>query len=146
MLLLLLALIFLIANIFIIISVVKQHKKGLTKRPVILTVLCLINFELLGIILVAIIYRFEELSPKIGQGLMVTQIFLLLGALIGSAGIWIMKKWGAFLFLGAQGIGLLINLIDKENLEVMKESGYFPLITIALSIGIVVYHFKKFTD
>jgi hypothetical protein len=131
---------------FVIAAVVRQYKNGTTQRPIILTIMCLIIFIIGGIFIIATFSVYDQVTKQVGSGLVLSSTLLTIGGLIGAIGIWQMKKWGGYLYVGAQGISLLISLIDKENFVMMKEMGYVSLVIQALCIGVVLFHFKKFTD
>ena len=131
-----------IAVTFIAVNAIKAYKAGKTKRPPILTVICSLIFMIGGLILLVSLSNYEELSREVGSGSMLAGILLLIGGIIGAVGIWQMKRWGAFLYIGTQLVSIIISFSDGT----IKNYSYLPFIVSVFCIGVIVYHFKKLTD
>ncbi len=132
--------------VVITIKVIKKQKSGTTQRPAAITILCMLIFLFGGVFGIIILDNFEEISATVGSSSLIANILSIIGGIVGGVGIWRMKKWGAYLYIGTQTVNVLINVIDKERLQMMMNYGYVPLIIQALCIGIVLFNFKKMTD
>jgi hypothetical protein len=139
---LLIVLLPLLVIIFIATNAIKQYKAGKTKRPPILTVICSLIFILGSILLVVSLSNYEEFSKQVGSGNMVLGILLLGGGIIGAVGLWQMKRWGAFVFIGTQIVNIIISFSDGS----IKDYNYLPFVFWIFCIGVVLFHFKKLTD
>ena len=131
-----------IAVIFIAINATKNYKAGKTKRPPILTVICSLIFMIGGLILLVSLSKYEELSREVGSGSMLAGILLLIGGIVGAVGIWQMKRWGAFVYIGTQVVNIIISFSDGS----VKDYSYLSFILSVFCIGVVLFHFKKLTD
>lgn len=117
-----------------------------TSRPIILSILCLLTFILGGIGVIGIMSNFDEISKQLGDSGAVTYALLSgIVSIISCVGIWNMKKWGAYIYIGVSVIGLLVSISDG-SMRMMGGLAAISLGITVLFVGSVLYHFNKMTN
>ena len=111
-------------------------------RPTVLTVICWLIFIGSVLAVIGIPFNYELLSNGIGSWYPPTMILLGIGGFVGGLGIYKMKKWGAYVYVGMQAVSFFI----AYNEHMLERFGYISIIVSALFVGIVLFHLKKMTD
>jgi len=119
-----------------------NKKKQKINRPLILSILCWYVFVIGLLFGITIIFTYQELSNVFGSWYPPTVGFLMIGGIIGCLGIYRMKKWGAYIYIGTQVIG---DFVGNEE-HMINNYGYISIAVSVLCIGIVLYHIQKMTD
>ncbi|HMS34184.1 MAG TPA: hypothetical protein PKC91_08855, partial [Ignavibacteria bacterium] len=131
----------------------KSNNFEIIKRPKTITVLCWVAviYSLLDISAAIMLltnyeklieedYRLKELfSP----GAIFSLIVINIPIIIGAVGLYKMKKWGAWVFIGANVILALVRFSYGEQTQYSSGiSPYIAFIVPGLCIGIVLYFYK----
>ncbi len=86
-------------------------------------------------------------ESKFETGDIVNSFFIIIPIFIGVIGLYKMKKWGAWVYIGAQTIGAFINFSYAAKYNAFtNESPFIAFIIPGLLIGIVLYYYKNLTD
>jgi len=125
-------------------SRVKRQKKQLAivenRRPLVLTVLCSVSIFTSGVQLLT------SFMPGIYAGLLVQVphlylVFLLAffypASIAGSAGIWMMRRWGVYLYAAVVGLAALVQVYYRH----LPNIGGF--LFSALFLGSALVYFRR---
>ena len=129
----------------------------INKRPKIITVMCWLTiistiWNIVGSIIFLADYDnnikdIPEFGYLFSPGLIFGSIIINIPIIIGAVGLYKMKKWGAWIFIGANVISALTSLSFAEQTKLITDlPPYIALIIPGLCIGIVLYYYKYFTD
>jgi len=104
-----------------------------TQRPVAITVVCIIGF--IGA-LISVPMIFSQAAVAVGSWYPPYLGFAVVAGLICMIGLWLMKKWAAYLYTG-------LVLLNQIVLLAMGVWNIMALIIPAIVVGIALYHVKK---
>jgi len=135
----------------------KNNNFEINGRPKVITVLCwvIIIYSLLDIAAsIMFLANYEKLIEQdysmkeiFSPGAIFSLIIINIPIVIGAVGLFKMKKWGAWVFIGANVILALVRYSYGEQFQ--YDSGISPYIAFivpGLCIGIVLYFYKYLSD
>lgn len=127
------------------------EKSEVLRRPKPIAILCWLIFILFPVTTIISFFMFgenEKVSKfHIEQADIVNSILIGIPIFIGAIGLYRMKKWGAWVYIGAQTIGAFISFSQAAKYKaIIQESPFTAFIIPGLCIGIVLYYYKYFTD
>jgi len=135
----------------------KNNNFEINGRPKVITVLCwvIIIYSLLDISAsIMFLANYEKLIEQdysmkeiFSPGAIFSLIIINIPIVIGAVGLFKMKKWGAWVFIGANVILALVRYSYGEQFQ--YDSGISPYIAFivpGLCIGIVLYFYKYLSD
>lgn len=111
------------------------------KRPVVLSILCVLSLFAMTVTLVALLVSpsvRSEIVAQVGHGYLLFTIFSFPFAIAALVGIWLMRRWGVYLYILWTVVGYIANLWLGYNPGV--GAVFFSL----LMIGIPLAYFKRF--
>ena len=114
------------------IGTLDQPNNGIIKRPIAITVICILGFVGVGLSIPMI---FSEIARQIGSWFPPYASFTATVSLICMVALWRSKKWGLYIYSALVLINQIV-LITKEEWNIII------LIFQAIVILIVLYHFQ----
>jgi hypothetical protein len=80
-------------------------------------------------------------------GAVYNPMFIGIPIFIGAIGLYKMKKWGAWVYMGAMTINALMGFSESAKYNAVAEvSPFLSFVVPGLCIGVVLYYYKYFTD
>ncbi|NCT55976.1 hypothetical protein GW755_03990 [bacterium] len=110
--------------------------KKLASRPISITIICILGF--LGI-LPSVFLVFSEAAKSIGSWYPPYLGLSIVFGLISFTGMWLMKKWGAYLYSG-------FFLLNQILMIYMGVWNIFALVLPGVVVGVALYNLKKMSD
>jgi VIT1/CCC1 family predicted Fe2+/Mn2+ transporter len=88
------------------------------KRPTAITVICVISF--LGVLFPVLIFFFSPLARQIfaqqfGAWSLSYMAFSTIAGLVCTVGLWLMKKWAAYAYIGLAAVNLAVGLAAGQS-------------------------------
>ena len=105
-------------------------------RPLPITILCVVLFLVGGLNLISVVFSFFHFS--LGRALWI--LATTMAALISFFGLWRMKRWAVFLYLGAYAIGVLtFYTFPPERADVLNRPVLMLLVPFIYSVIVFPY-------